>query len=55
MLDEITRAVLAREEVARYLQGSHGDSAPQARERIYAYLEELRTTQRYSMACATCY
>lgn len=47
MLDEITRAVLAREEVARYLQGSHGESGPQARDRIYAYLEELRTTQRY--------
>ena len=47
MLDDITRAVLSREEVARYLQGSHGESGPQARERICAYLEELRTTQRY--------
>jgi glycerol-3-phosphate O-acyltransferase len=48
MLDEITRAVLAREEVARYLQGTHGESA-QARERIYGYLDELKTTQRYSI------
>jgi glycerol-3-phosphate O-acyltransferase len=47
MLDDITQAVLAREEVARYLQGGHGESAPQARERIFAYLDELRTTQRY--------
>ncbi|MGE0447703.1 MAG: 1-acyl-sn-glycerol-3-phosphate acyltransferase [Vicinamibacterales bacterium] len=46
MLDEITRAVLAREEVARYLEGSHGDAA---RERIQSYLDELRTTQRYSI------
>ena len=48
MLDEITLAVLAREEVARYLRGSHGQSAIQARERVHAYLDELRTTQRYS-------
>ena len=47
MLDEITQAVLAREEVARYLCGGHGQSALQARERVYAYLDELRTTQRY--------
>jgi glycerol-3-phosphate O-acyltransferase len=48
MLDDITRAVLAREEVARYLQGTHEESA-QARERIYGYLDELKTTQRYSI------
>ena len=48
MLDEITEAVLAREEIARYLQG--GDSGGRdARERIHAYLDELRTTQRYSI------
>lgn len=47
MLDDITQAVLSREEVARYLRGSHGHSGPEARERIYAYLDELRTTQRY--------
>jgi len=47
MLDEITQAVLAREDVARYLRGGHGQSELQARERIHAYLDELRTTQRY--------
>jgi len=47
MLDEITEAVLARNEVARYLEGRHGESGRAARERIEGYLEELRTTQRY--------
>jgi glycerol-3-phosphate O-acyltransferase len=47
MLDDITRAVLSREEVARYLQGSRGESGAVARERVFAYLDELRTTQRY--------
>ena len=47
--DEITRAVLGREEVVRYLQGSEDESPLQAQERVYSYLEELRTTQRYRM------
>ena len=47
--DEITQAVLARDEVVRYLQGGEGESADQAHERIQAYLDELRTTQRYRM------
>jgi glycerol-3-phosphate O-acyltransferase len=47
MVDDITQAVLAREEVARYLRGGHGQTELEARERIYAYLDELRTTQRY--------
>jgi glycerol-3-phosphate O-acyltransferase len=47
MLDDISQAVLAREDVARYLRGSHGQSELEARERIHAYLDELRTTQRY--------
>ncbi len=47
MLDDITEAVLTRDEIARYLQGSHGRTSGEAREKIYAYLEELRTTQRY--------
>jgi glycerol-3-phosphate O-acyltransferase len=47
MLDDITQAVLAREEVARYLRGGNGQTELQARERIEAYLDELRTTQRY--------
>ncbi len=45
--DDITQAVLARKDVARYLRGGHGQSEIEARERIEAYLEELRTTQRY--------
>lgn len=47
MIDEITQAVLARDDIARYLQDEH--AGPAARERIHAYLEELRTTQRYSI------
>ena len=31
MLDEITEAVLSREEIARYLEGSHGESGRAAR------------------------
>ena len=49
MLDEITRAVLSRDEIAKYLEDAHGESGREARERIEGYLEELRTTQRYSM------
>jgi len=44
---DITQAVLARKDVARYLRGGHGQSELQARERIHAYLDELKTTQRY--------
>jgi glycerol-3-phosphate O-acyltransferase len=47
MVDEITQAVLSRDDIARYLQDSHRGHA--TRERIHAYLEELRTTQRYSI------
>ena len=49
MLDEISRAVLSNDEIARYLQDSHGESGRVARERIEGYLDELRTTQRYSI------
>ena len=45
--DDITQAVLARKDVARYLRGGHGQSELQARERINGYLDELKTTQRY--------
>jgi glycerol-3-phosphate O-acyltransferase len=48
MLDDISRAVLAREEVARYLRGARGRGEDAARERVESYLEELRTTQRYA-------
>lgn len=47
MQDDLTQAVLSREDVARYLRGGDGETGAQARERIYAYLDELRTTQRY--------
>ena len=46
---DITEAVLCRAEVARYLRGGPGLTPDQAHERISAYLEELRTTQRYSV------
>src|SRR6476661_642394 len=49
MLDEIAQAVLAREEVVKYLRGGLGERGDQIRERIYGYLEELRTTQRPSI------
>jgi len=47
MIDDLTAAVLSRQEVAEYLRGSHGLSGDAARERVISYLEELRTTQRY--------
>ena len=49
MPDDISQAVLSREEVVRYLKGTHGESSESARERVYAYLDELRTTQRYTL------
>jgi glycerol-3-phosphate O-acyltransferase len=48
-IDEITRAVFSRDDITRYLQGSHGETGRAARERIETYLEELRTTQRYAI------
>jgi glycerol-3-phosphate O-acyltransferase len=48
-MDELTEAVLAREEVAKYLSGSHGLRGNAARERVITYLDELRTTQRYEL------
>src|SRR3954462_2412566 len=47
MLDDITQAVLAREDVARYLRGGHGQAGLGGGERIRGCLDELRTTQRY--------
>lgn len=47
--DDITQAVLAQEDVARYLRGSDVETGLQARERIHGYLDELRTTQRYAI------
>ena len=45
--DDISQAVLARDDVANYLRGGTGGSDTEARQRIQGYLEELRTTQRY--------
>lgn len=47
MLDDITKAVLAREDIARYLHDE--GRGTQTRARIESYLDELRTTQRYSI------
>jgi len=49
MLDDITQAVLAREEVVKYLRGGYGETGAQARDRIHGYLDELRTRQRYKI------
>lgn len=49
MDDDIGRAVLEHEEVVRYLRGGHGEDPESARARVHAYLEELRTTQRYPL------
>ena len=49
MTDEITQAVFARDEVARYIDGSHGLRGDEARARVETYLDELRTTQRYEL------
>ena len=47
--DEITEAVLAREEVARYLNAASDGKGPSARERVEMYLDEMRTTQRHAI------
>jgi len=47
--DTIADAVLAREDVARFLEGSHGLTSAAARTRVMAYLDELQTTQRYEL------
>src|SRR3954471_22573530 len=50
MLDDIAQAVLAREEVVKYLRGGNGDrGGDQARERVCGYLEELQTKQRHKI------
>jgi glycerol-3-phosphate O-acyltransferase len=45
--DDITQAVLARDDVARYVRSVEGASESDTRRRIEGYLDELRTTQRY--------
>lgn len=49
MLDDIAQAVLAREEVVKYLRGDYGERGEQALDRVQGYLEELRTTQRHGL------
>ena len=46
MTDDITAAVLARDEVARYLRGVDGEGDADVHARVLGYLDELRTTQR---------
>jgi glycerol-3-phosphate O-acyltransferase len=45
--DETTQAVMARPEVTRLLEHVHGQDSATVREKVLAYLDELRTTQRY--------
>lgn len=47
--DTIAEAVLAREDVARFIEGSHGVKGDAARMRVLQYLDELQTTQRYEL------
>ena len=50
MSDDISQAVLAHDEVVKYLNGGYGgESGIRARERVHAYLDELRTTQRHGL------
>jgi glycerol-3-phosphate O-acyltransferase len=47
--ETIVEAVLAREDVTRFLEGSHGLKGDTARTRVMQYLDELQTTQRYEL------
>jgi glycerol-3-phosphate O-acyltransferase len=47
--DDIAQAVLARADVARFIEGSHGLTGDTARTKVLEYLEELKTTQRYEL------
>ena len=47
--DTIAQAVLAREDIARFLEGTHGLTSDDARARVMGYLDELHTTQRYEL------
>ena len=50
ILDEITKAVLSREEVSKYLEDSRHERGGATRARIQSYLEELapKATGTYS-------
>jgi glycerol-3-phosphate O-acyltransferase len=45
--EDIAAAVLARDDVGKYLKGSDGESDADAEARVVGYLQELQTTQRY--------
>ena len=47
--DTIAEAVLARADVTRFMEGSHGLTSAAARTRVMRYLDELHTTQRYEL------
>jgi len=47
--DTIAEAVLARADVTRFMEGSHGLTSAAARTRVMHYLDELHTTQRYEL------
>jgi glycerol-3-phosphate O-acyltransferase len=47
--DTIAEAVLARADVTRFMEGSHGLTSAAARTRVMQYLDELHTTQRYEL------
>jgi len=48
-IDELTQAVLAREDVVRLLEGADGHPDPQAVKQVHAYINELHTRQRYGL------
>ena len=50
--DEITKAVLSREEIIRYLEGGGSQTPDQAYAEIHVYLQELCMIQRYKMYSA---
>ena len=45
--EDLAQAVLARPDVARLIEHGHGQDPAKARDKVLAYLDELRTTQRY--------
>jgi glycerol-3-phosphate O-acyltransferase len=45
--EDLAQAVMARPDVARLIEHGHSQDPAKVREKVLAYLEELRTTQRY--------
>jgi glycerol-3-phosphate O-acyltransferase len=48
-MDDIRQAVLARDEVVRFLRGGHGGTEEEIRARVLGYLDELQTKQCYPL------